>query len=88
MTALAFLASVSGVIMGLAGVPQAIKIFRRKSAKDIAPLTYIIVEIGAVIWIFYGLELKIFPIVVGNILGFTTTSLILVGYYLYGRNKK
>lgn len=88
MTVLAFLASISGVIMGLSGLPQVIKIFRRKSAEDIAPLSYLIIEVGAVIWIFYGLELNIFSIWFSNILGFTTTSLILIGYYLYGRNKK
>ncbi|HZQ30008.1 MAG TPA: SemiSWEET family transporter [Patescibacteria group bacterium] len=88
MTLLPFLASISGTVLGLSGFPQVIKIFKTKSAKDIAPLTYLIIEIGSTIWILYGLELKIFPIVLANILGFTTTSLILIGYYLYGRTGK
>lgn len=88
MTLLPFLASISGTVLGLSGFPQVIKIFRTKSAKDIAPLTYLIVEVGSIIWILYGLELKNFPIVLANILGFTTTSLILIGYYLYGRTRK
>lgn len=88
MTTLAFLASISGIILGLSGLPQVIKIFKRKRAKDISPLTYFIVEIGAVIWILYGLELNIFSIWFSNILGFITTTLILIGYFLYGRSKK
>ncbi len=88
MTILSFLASISGVVLGLSGVPQVVKIFKTKSAKDIAPLTYLIVESGSIIWILYGLELKNFPIVLANILGFSSTTLILIGYYLYGRNKK
>ncbi len=88
MTLLPFLASISGTILGLAGFPQVIKIFKRKSAKDIAPLTYWIVEIGSIIWILYGLELKNLPIVLANIFGFITTSLTLIGYHLYGRSHK
>jgi len=88
MSFLPFLASVSGTVLGLSGLPQLVKIFKRKSAKDIAPSTYLMIEGGAIIWILYGLELKNFPIVLANILGFTTTSLILLGYYLYGRNRK
>ena len=88
MTFLSFLASISGTILGLSGFPQVFKIFKRKSAKDIAPLTYWIVETGSVIWILYGLELKNLPIVLSNVLGFITTSLILIGYFRYGRSHK
>lgn len=88
MTPLAYVASITGIILGLSGLPQAIKIFKRKSAKDISPLTYFIVEIGAVIWTFYGFELSNFSIWFSNLLGLGTTSLILIGYLLYGHNKK
>jgi MtN3 and saliva related transmembrane protein len=85
MTILSFLASISGTVLGLSGVPQVLKIFRTKSAKDIAPSTYLIVETGSLIWILYGAELKNFPIILANLLGFATTSLILIGYWRYGR---
>ena len=87
MTILASLASVSGTVLGLSGVPQVLKIFKTKSAKDIAPSTYLIVETGSLIWILYGVELKNFPIVLANILGFATTTLVLIGYWLYGRKR-
>lgn len=82
------MASISGTILGLSGFPQVFKIFKRKSAKDIAQTTYWIVELGSIIWILYGLELKNFPIVLANVLGFVTTSLILIGCYLYGKEAK
>lgn len=88
MSNLAFLASISGIIMGISGFPQVIKIYKRKSAKDIAPLTYIIGEIGTIIWILYGLELNMFSIVVPNIFGLFTTSLVLIEYYSYTKKNK
>ena len=85
---LAILATVVGVFLGLANVPQALKIFKLKSAKDISLSTYLIMEFGSIVWIFYGLEIKSFPVVLPNILGFGASSLVLIGYFLYGRSKK
>ncbi len=73
--------------MALAGFPQVIKIYQRKSAKDISPITYLIVEFGAIVWIFYGFELNNFAIIFTNILGMVTSTLILIEYYFYGRAK-
>lgn len=88
MTPLSIIATVVGTFMALAGFPQVVKIYQRKSAKDISPITYVIVEIGAIVWILYGIELNSFAIVFSNILGMITTTLILIEYYFYGRTDK
>ena len=88
MSILAPLAAVSGVFLGLGSVPQAMKIFKNRSAGDIAPSSYWIIEIGSIIWILYGIELGSLAIVIPNLLGFATSSAILVGCFLYGRPKK
>lgn len=88
MTPLALLATVVGIFLGLAGMPQALKIFQRKSAKDISLTSYLIVEFGSIIWVLYALEIKSIPILIPNLLGVLATSLILLGYFLYGRKKK
>lgn len=85
MSLLGILATVTGIFLGLASLPQALKIFQYKSAKDISLVTCLIVEFGSLIWILYGLELHNFPIVIPNILGLLSNSLVLVGYFLYGR---
>jgi uncharacterized protein with PQ loop repeat len=87
MSILAPIAAVTGIFLGLGSVPQAIKIFQHKSARDIAPSTYWIAELGSFVWILYGLELQNWPIVIPNILGFLTSTAILIGYFLYGRKK-
>lgn len=88
MTILAGLATITGVCLGLSSLPQAMKIFRTKSAVDIAPLTYVIMVLGSSIWILYGLELKSLPLVIPNVLGVILGMIILVGWFLYGKARK
>ena len=88
MTILASLATITGIFLGLGSLPQAIKIFRTKSAKDIAPISYVIMMFGSSIWILYGLELKSLPIMIPNILGVILGTVILVGWFRYGRSYK
>jgi MtN3 and saliva related transmembrane protein len=88
MTALAASATVVGVFLGLASLPQALKIFQMKSAKEISLSTYVITEIGATIWILYGLEIKSLPVIVPNVLGLFSSTVVLVGYFLYRNSKK
>jgi len=47
MTALSILATVFGTLSGIANLPQAYKIFKRKSAKDISIITYLFLLSGA-----------------------------------------
>lgn len=86
MTILAFLATIFGVITGLANVPQTIKIFRRRSAHDISIITYITLFTGAIIWLLYGIELQNAAIVIVNTLGGATIFMVIVGWFIYGRD--
>lgn len=79
--------TIVGVAMALSGVPQIIKIFQRKSAKDISPTTYITVILGTVIWILYSLQIKNTPLLLSNSIGIIANTTILLGWYLYGRDK-
>lgn len=84
MTVLSILASIFGVINGLANVPQIIKIFKTKSAKDISILTYSILAVGSFVWILYGIEISNAPILIMNGLGLTAILIVLFGCWKYG----
>mgnify|MGYP001591946792 CR=1 FL=1 len=86
MTLLSILATIFGTASGLANFPQAYKIFRRKSAKDISIITYSFLLSGAVIWVLYGIEIKNFPVVATNILGAINIGLVVLGWTLYGKS--
>ena len=87
MTLLFLLATVFGTLSGIANFPQAYRIFKRKSAKDISIFTYSFLLIGAVIWIFYGIEIANFPIIITNIFGAVNIGLVVIGWLLYGDRK-
>lgn len=85
MSLLETVATVFGVVSGLANFPQAYKIFRRKSALDISITTYVILFVGAIAWTLYGVEIGNFPVTLSNFLGTITVGLVVVGWFLYGR---
>ncbi len=85
MTILSVLATAFGVINGIANVPQVYKIFKRKSAGDIAVSTYLLLSVGSFIWILYGFEIKNIPVLVMNIMAFVLFIIILLGCKLYGK---
>ncbi len=87
MTFLSILTTIVGVAMGFSGLPQAIKIFKTKSAGDVSPLTYIILLFGGVVWALYGIEIKSVPLVLSNAIGTFTVSLVLFSYYRYSKRK-
>lgn len=84
----AILATVVGSGMALSQVFQAVKIFHRKSASDISKPTYIILTVGAFIWVLYGIGIKNIPIIISNGIGFIVTTTVIMGCILYGRKTK
>ena len=88
MSILDTLATIFGVINGFANLPQIYKIFKTKSAKDLAVSTYVILTIGSFVWILYGIEILNAPILVMNGLAFLEFTAILFGCYLYGGKLK
>jgi MtN3 and saliva related transmembrane protein len=86
ITILAILATIFGALGGIANFPQAYKIFKRKSAKDISILTYSLLLSGAIIWILYGIEIGNFPVIITNTLGAINIGLVVIGWFLYGRS--
>ena len=86
MTMLSYLASIAGVSMGLSSIPQIYKIFVRKSASDISKITHVIIVIGALIWMLYGIEINSMPIIISNFIGIITNVIILIGCYFYKNN--
>ena len=85
---LTILTTIAGISMASSNGLQALKIFRTKSAHDIAPSAFIILTIGAFIWIIYGFAIGDFPIVISNSLGFAFTLIVLLGYLIYGNKNR
>lgn len=64
--------------MSLGYYPQAYKIWKTKSSKDISIPAFIIFSSGTLTWFVYGLVIKDFPIIVGFVLGVIGSLAILI----------
>ena len=84
MSFLALLATIFGIVNGFANLPQIFKIFKRKSAKDISSITYLILTAGSIVWVLYGIEIMNTPVLVMNGLALAEFIVILIGCKLYG----
>jgi MtN3 and saliva related transmembrane protein len=69
---LAWLVSVVGVATGAAYVPQALRIWKRRSSDDVSILTYALFLGGQIVYLVYGIRIRQWPLIVGmgaNIIG-------------------
>jgi MtN3 and saliva related transmembrane protein len=80
---LTILATVAGALMALANYPQAIKILKRKSSKDVSLLTFSIILLGTIIWFVYGISIGNLPVIVSYGIGLTGSSFVIVVYFIY-----
>jgi MtN3 and saliva related transmembrane protein len=82
---IALLATILGIATGLANIPQIMKIFKRKSAKDISIIAQSIFLLSSVIWLIYGFQLDNLPLIIANIIYIVTYAIIIIGFFIYGK---
>lgn len=61
-----FVGIVAATLTTIAFVPQVIKIWRSKSARDISLPMYTCFTAGVVFWLAYGIMIRATPIIVAN----------------------
>ncbi len=69
---------IAGTLTTIAFVPQVIKIWKTKSAKDISLGMFVILCTGIILWIVYGILVKSLPVVVANAMSLVFALSILV----------
>lgn len=74
-----FIGIVAGIITTSAMIPQALKIYKTKSAKDVSLTMFIFLAIGVTLWLIYGLLIKELPVIGAN---FVSLLLILSIIYM------
>jgi len=83
MDILSILTTIFGIAMSFGYYPQAYKIFKRKSVKDISLFTFSIFFIGIVVWLIYGLNKIDWPIIISNATALIGCGLVLGLYLVY-----
>jgi len=82
--ALNVLGFVAGVLTTAAFIPQVLKIWRSRSARDISLGMYTVFTSGVVLWLVYGVALGSMPIIVANVLTLVLSLAVLVMKLRYG----
>lgn len=66
----------AGTLTTIAFIPQLVKVWRSKSAKDISLNTLVIFNTGVFLWLIYGIYLQAIPIIAANGLTLIFNSII------------
>ena len=80
-----YLGYIGGIFTTFCYIPQVIRIFRLKSAKEISLSFTILLLIGTVVWLFYGILLSLVPIILWNSIGVVIIASLLYAKLKYGR---
>ena len=59
-------------------LPQAIKVYKTKSTKDISLYMFLIFTIGVLSWLIYGLIIKDLPVILANAVTLILSFFILI----------
>jgi MtN3 and saliva related transmembrane protein len=86
-TALDVLGFLAGLLTTTAFVPQVLKIWKTRSARDISLGMYAVFTAGVALWLVYGIALGSLPIIVANVLTLVLALAVLVMKLHYGRRR-
>ena len=78
---------IAGVLVTVALVPQLIRIFRLKSAVEISLPFTILLLVGMLCWLGYGILFQLFPVIFWNAVGAGLVATLLFAKLKYGRQR-
>jgi MtN3 and saliva related transmembrane protein len=78
MTRVALLGLVAACCTTIAFVPQVVRIWRTRSTRDISLGMFVVLTVGMLLWLVYGLLVRDLPLVLANSATFTMSLTILV----------
>jgi MtN3 and saliva related transmembrane protein len=76
---------IAGAITTGSFVPQVIRVYKLKSAREISLLFTFLYVAGGLLWLSYGVYLHSFPIMFWNIIAFLLSLALLIGKLRYGK---
>ena len=74
----------AGLLCAVSFIPQALKIFRTKQAKDLSVMTFSLLSLGIFLWLIYGILIEELPVILANSFILVLCLLILAMKIKYG----
>jgi MtN3 and saliva related transmembrane protein len=75
----------AGLFSTFALVPQIMRVYKLKSAREISIIYNTTMLLGIFLWLVYGIILGLVPIIIWNIIGALLIVLLLIAKLKYGR---
>ena len=76
---------VAGAFVTCSLIPQLIRIFRLRSAREISILFTTLLLLGLIIWLAYGISFRLAPVILWNAVGMILVAILLYAKLKYGR---
>ncbi len=74
---------IAGAITSAAGIPQVVRAYRTKHVRDISIWQPVLLDVGMVLWLVYGIAINDVPLIVANIVSLVCYSILIVLKFLY-----
>ena len=75
----------AGALVTCSMVPQLVRVFQLKSAREISRLFTILLLTGMICWLAYGIYLGLTPVILWNAIGAVLVALPMYAKLRYGR---
>ena len=85
MDAVIILGLTAGVITSISFVPQILKAYQTKKLEDVSYTMYLILTIGLILWLMYGILIEEMPVIAANAFGVGCCLFTIGLKYLYSR---
>ncbi|HJX13405.1 MAG TPA: SemiSWEET transporter [Dehalococcoidales bacterium] len=80
-----YLGYIAGFLTTFAFLPQILRVYKLKSAREISVLFNSAILLGVMLWLIYGISLGLVPMIVWNSTGIALTGLLLFSKLKYGK---
>ena len=82
-----YLGLIAGLLVTCSLIPQIIRVFRLRSAREISAVFTVLLLLGLVLWVVYGIILALAPVIIWNAIGAVLAILLLYAKIRYGHNE-
>ena len=76
---------VAGALVTCSLIPQLIRVFKLRSAREISMLFTTLLLLGIITWLAYGIFLELPPVIIWNATGAVLVAVLLYAKLKYGR---
>lgn len=80
-----YIGIIAGALTTFGFVPQVIRVYKLKSAREISLLFNITLLVGIALWLVYGILFSLMPIIIWNLITGLLVLALLIGKIKYSR---